>query len=64
LIVGGHDPPLVELNRAALARLRVESKLEVVRGAGHRFKEPGAMETAAHLARRWFERHLGQVTAA
>lgn len=58
LIVGGDDPPIVELNREALKRLHVESMLEIVPGAGHLFAEPGALETVTDLARRWFERHL------
>jgi putative phosphoribosyl transferase len=58
LIVGGHDEVVIELNRAALAQLRVEKRLEIVPGATHLFEEPGALEQVAHLAREWFERYL------
>jgi putative phosphoribosyl transferase len=58
LIVGGDDPDVLELNRTALAELRVEKRLEMVPGAAHLFEEPGALEEVARLAREWFERHL------
>ena len=58
LIVGGNDIPVISLNQQALAQLQVEKELEVVPGAGHLFEEPGALEQVAHLAERWFQRHL------
>jgi putative phosphoribosyl transferase len=58
LIVGGDDLPVIDLNREALRRLHAERLLEIVPGAGHLFKEPGALEMVTDLARRWFERHL------
>jgi dipeptidyl aminopeptidase/acylaminoacyl peptidase len=58
LIVGGDDTQVIELNQAALRRLRVESKLQIVPGAGHLFEEPGALEKVAQLAADWFRRHL------
>ncbi|MBI4635255.1 MAG: alpha/beta hydrolase [Candidatus Rokubacteria bacterium] len=58
LIVGGHDYPVIKMNRDALAQLRVEAQLEVVPGAGHLFEEPGKLEVVAGLARQWFERYL------
>ena len=58
LIVGGHDPEVLTLNRAALAQLGTEAKLEIVPGATHLFVEPGALERVAALAADWFERHL------
>jgi pimeloyl-ACP methyl ester carboxylesterase len=58
LIVGGRDLTVVELNRAAMARMRTEVQLEIVPGATHLFEEPGALETVAHLARDWFLRYL------
>ena len=58
LIVGANDPEVLELNRRALAELRVEKRLEIVPGASHLFEEPGALEQVAELARDWFERHL------
>lgn len=59
LIVGGADAPVLDLNRQALARLRlVDKSLEVVPGATHLFQEPGALEEVARLATEWFEHHL------
>ena len=58
LIVGGRDRQVLELNRAAMARMQAETRLEVVPGASHLFEEPGALEVVARLARDWFLRHL------
>jgi putative phosphoribosyl transferase len=58
LIVGGDDVQVIELNREALARLRVEKKLVIIPGATHLFEEPGALEQVAHLAVGWFKDHL------
>ena len=58
LIVGGYDAPVIEMNREALAQLRVEKELVIVPGATHLFEEPGTLEEVARLARRWFEQHL------
>lgn len=59
LIVGGADLPVLELNRAAFARLGGVKRLEVVPGATHLFEEAGALENVAALARLWFLEHLG-----
>lgn len=58
LVVGGRDPQVLDLNRAALARLPASSRLEVVPGATHLFEEPGALDQVARLAAAWFTRHL------
>ena len=63
LIAGENDPTVIELNRLALAQLRVEKRLVIVPGASHLFEEPGALDEVAWLARDWFERHLAQVQA-
>jgi putative phosphoribosyl transferase len=60
LIVGSHDPTVLELNREALANLSAEKKLEVVEGASHLFEEPGTLERVAELARDWFVKYLGR----
>ena len=60
LIVGGHDQAVLELNEAAARRLRCEHRLVVVPRATHLFEEPGALETAAHLAGDWFVAHLSR----
>jgi putative phosphoribosyl transferase len=58
LIVGGRDLVVLDLNRAAMARMRTEVRLEIVPGATHLFEEPGALDAVAHLARDWFLRYL------
>ena len=58
LIVGGNDPQVLDLNKQALARLNVPSKLEIVPNATHLFEEPGTLEAAALLAAQWFQTHL------
>lgn len=58
LIVGGNDRAVLDLNQEAQRHLGGDSLLEVVRGAGHLFEEPGALAQAASLARAWYLRHL------
>jgi putative phosphoribosyl transferase len=58
LIVGGRDLQVLELNRAAMAHIRAETRLEIVPGASHLFEEPGTLEVVAQLARDWFLRYL------
>jgi pimeloyl-ACP methyl ester carboxylesterase len=58
LIVGGRDPTVLELNRAALAELRCPKELAVVPGATHLFEEPGTLEAVMDLASGWFADHL------
>lgn len=58
LIVGGDDQPVIDMNRAAAARLTCVWHLEIVPGATHLFEEPGAMEQVALLTREWLVRHL------
>jgi len=59
LIVGGHDPEVLMLNRQALAQLSCTARLQVVPGATHLFEEPGTLELVASLAADWFVEHLG-----
>ena len=58
LIIGGHDPTVLDLNRAAQARLRCPNELVAIPGATHLFEEPGTLAAAANAARDWFSRHL------
>lgn len=58
LIVGGADEVVIGLNRAAMARMRAEVRLEIVPGATHLFEEPGALEKVAELAEGWFGRWM------
>ncbi|MBI2328939.1 MAG: dienelactone hydrolase family protein [Chloroflexi bacterium] len=58
LIVGGNDFPVIDMNREALARIRVEKRLAIIPGATHLFEEPGTLEQVAKLAGEWFIKHL------
>lgn len=58
LLVGGHDPEVLELNQEALQRLPCTKELVVVPGATHLFEEPGTLEEVARLAAGWFSHHL------
>jgi putative phosphoribosyl transferase len=58
LIVGGEDTTVLGLNRDAAEQLTCPHRIEIVQGATHLFEEPGTLERAADLARRWFEEHL------
>src|SRR6266478_9416236 len=58
LIVGGNDYPVIEMNKAALARMQCEKELKIVTGATHLFEEPGTLEQVASLAAEWLQRHL------
>ena len=60
LIVGGSDFEVIELNRAAMARMRAPLRLEIVPHATHLFEEPGALEHVARLAGDWFATYLRQ----
>ncbi len=57
LIVGGADNQVLSLNQSAQRRLKCESRLMVVPGAGHLFEEPGAMEQVQDLALAWLLMH-------
>ena len=59
LIVGGLDGPVIGMNQRAAAQLVAEHRLAIVPGATHLFEEPGKLEAVAHLARDWFQQHLG-----
>jgi pimeloyl-ACP methyl ester carboxylesterase len=59
MIVGERDRQVLELNREARARMRCETRLEIVPGATHLFEEPGTLEAVAGLAAGWFGDHLG-----
>ena len=58
LIVGALDYPVIEMNKAALARLHCEKELKIIPGATHLFEELGTLEQVADLAAEWFQKHL------
>jgi dienelactone hydrolase len=58
LIVGGADSAVLELNRAAAARLASPHAVSVVPGATHLFPEEGALEQVVVAAVDWLARWL------
>jgi putative phosphoribosyl transferase len=58
LIVGGADTHVLELNRAAAARLAAEHEIAVIPGATHLFPEKGALEQVVHRSVDWLARWL------
>ncbi|WP_235857808.1 dienelactone hydrolase family protein [Marimonas lutisalis] len=59
LVVGGADYVVIDLNKAAQARLTCISQLEIVPGATHLFEEPGTLEQVIERSSDWFCTHLG-----
>jgi putative phosphoribosyl transferase len=62
LIVGGNDEVVLELNRAALARLHGTARLEVIPGATHLFEEPGALDEVSRHAIAWIETYASRAS--
>lgn len=60
LLVGGADPEVLSLNRAAQAILGARAELIVVPGATHLFEEPGALSQVATASAGWLLRVLPQ----
>jgi putative phosphoribosyl transferase len=58
LLVGDHDEHVLDLNRAAAARLNAPTEVAIVAGASHLFAEPGALDEVARLAAAWLSHHL------
>lgn len=58
LIVGGHDLPVLDLNRQAQQQMTCTTLLEVVPGADHLFEQPGTLAQVGRLAQTWFVAHL------
>ncbi|PYR89078.1 MAG: hydrolase [Acidobacteria bacterium] len=58
LIVGGHDEPVIEMNRDAMRRMRAHVELTIVPRATHLFEERGALEEVSRLATEWCRRYL------
>lgn len=58
LVVGAHDPKLLDLNRRAMRLLRCEKRLEVVPSPSQGCDAPGVIDSVAHLAGAWFSNHF------
>jgi putative phosphoribosyl transferase len=57
-VVGATDTEVLELNQRARTRMRTNTELRLVPGAGHLFEEPGAIKAVAQHAVGWFLAHL------
>jgi putative phosphoribosyl transferase len=60
-VVGSEDPMTLLLNVRTSQALQCKQRLEVINGATHLFKEPGALADVAKLTGDWFETHLHKV---
>lgn len=58
LLVGSLDKEVLELNRAAYARLPCSKELSIIPGATHLFEEAGTLDAVAEQATAWFSRHM------
>jgi putative phosphoribosyl transferase len=58
LIVGSRDVDLLELNRWAAGQIEAPHQLTVISGAGHLFREPGALDRVAEASLNWFAHWL------
>ena len=63
LIVGGRDLEVLDLNKAAAARLAGPFDIAVVPGATHLFEEPGALDRVVELALDALRRHLAAASS-
>jgi dienelactone hydrolase len=61
LIVGGADGEVIQLNRAAMRRMRAHVELEIIPGATHLFEEPGTLEQVSRLAVAWCRQYLAEI---
>ena len=59
MIVGGHDEPVIQLNREAMAAMTAPVELIVIPGATHLFEEPGTLEQVIASTIDWCRIHLG-----
>jgi putative phosphoribosyl transferase len=57
-LVGELDPEVRAMNASSLAEIGGPKQLAVVRGAGHLFEEPGALDEVARRTRDWFLKYF------
>jgi putative phosphoribosyl transferase len=63
LIVGGRDLEVLDLNKAAAARLGGPVEIAVVPGATHLFEEPGTLDRVVELVIAALRQHLAASTS-
>jgi hypothetical protein len=59
MIVGGADTDTLQRSRVSAPRLAGRTRLDVIRGAGHTFEEPGAVGAVGEHVVRWLGRLSG-----
>jgi dienelactone hydrolase len=64
LIVGGLDEEVIDINKAALAKVPEisKSRIEIIPDATHLFEEEGKLEDVAELALAWFLDNLPELS--
>ena len=60
LLVGGLDPPILEIARETSRRLVAPHVTTIIPRATHLFEEPGALDAVAQAAADWFRRKLNE----
>jgi len=60
LIVGGLDHDVLKLNQMAQQAMRAPCELTVINGATHLFEEPGTLELASEVAKKWLLKQLSK----
>ena len=58
LLVGSHDPQVLEINHVAVARMKCTVELCLIPGAGQSFDGRGALDYVDRQTRQWFNRYL------
>ena len=58
MIVGGHDEPVIHLNRQAMAAMTAPVELIIIPRATHLFEEPGTLDQVIAATIEWCRRHL------
>lgn len=57
-MVGSQDQQVLELNKAAMYKMKCVTELSIVPNATHLFEEPGTLEEVARLSSTWYELHF------
>lgn len=58
LIVGARDDFVLDVNKDALKKIKVDKKLSIIPNASHLFEEEGTLDDVAKQAVEWFTTHL------
>lgn len=58
LLVGSLDSEVIKLNQIAYNALNCPKKIEIIKGAGHLFEEPGTLDAVCEQAYKWFDTYF------